>query len=374
MKISFNRITTSGNFIPEIDGLRFLAIFSVVCFHLIIFLTNKFPLILNNGLFVKNIQHFFLHGHIGVPLFFVISGFILAVPFINSYLIKKNSFNIKDFYIRRLTRLEPPYILVLTILLFFGVYNTVDMTFWDRIYSYLSSIFYFHNFIVNDVPFLNGVTWSLEIEIQFYILAPLILMIFKVSSNYKRRLIIVLSIIFFLILNIFIDFKYLNLLMYMQFFLLGILLADLYYTNKLIFKKTKYDFLITMFLLLFIFLYDEADWTNQLFLYNLSSLCIIFIFYYYVLIHHSMKFFTNKIITNIGGMCYSIYLLHYPIINFFGLQLIKLKFFNNIIILSLSLIILVLLISSIFFILIERPCMNKNWIRDLRLYLQSRSN
>jgi peptidoglycan/LPS O-acetylase OafA/YrhL len=373
MKISFNRITTSGNFIPEIDGLRFMAIFSVVCFHLIIFLTNKFPLIFNSNLYVKYIQHLFLHGHIGVPLFFVISGFILAVPFINAYLIKKNTFSIKDFYIRRITRLEPPYILVLTILLFFGVYNTVDMTVWDRIYSYFSSIFYFHNFIVNDVPFLNGVTWSLEIEIQFYVLTPLILMIFKISSNFKRRLIIILSIIFFLLLNIFIEFKYLNLLMYLQFFLVGILLADLYYTNQIIFKKTKYDSLITILFLFFIFLYDEADWSKHLFLYNLCSLCIIFLFYYYVLIHRSMKLFSNKIITNIGGMCYSIYLLHYPIINFFGSQFIKHNIFNNIIILSLSLIILVLLISSIFFILIERPCMNKNWLKNLRIYLQTTS-
>jgi len=42
MKLSFKRITSSGSFIPEIDGLRFIAIASVVLFHLSGFLTAKY--------------------------------------------------------------------------------------------------------------------------------------------------------------------------------------------------------------------------------------------------------------------------------------------------------------------------------------------
>ncbi len=41
MKFNFNRIITKGKYLPEIDGLRFLAIVSVVVYHLSIFIIEK---------------------------------------------------------------------------------------------------------------------------------------------------------------------------------------------------------------------------------------------------------------------------------------------------------------------------------------------
>jgi len=72
----------------------------------------------------------------------------------------------------------------------------------NGIESYLSSIIYSHNFIFpGTLPKLNAVAWSLEIEVQFYILAPLMAYMFSVKSLSIRRLSIFLIAVLFIIIN-----------------------------------------------------------------------------------------------------------------------------------------------------------------------------
>jgi peptidoglycan/LPS O-acetylase OafA/YrhL len=80
MTLSFKRITSSGNFIKEIDGLRFIAILSVILFHI-----SNYLIATHNEIY-PDARFFYLKkilksGSLGVPLFFIISGFILAMPF-----------------------------------------------------------------------------------------------------------------------------------------------------------------------------------------------------------------------------------------------------------------------------------------------------
>ena len=88
----FSRVTSSGRqYIPQLDGLRFVAIAWVVAYHSVEYVlvkTGHLPDAPQVNPLVDTFQldqasplvSFFLVGHVGVDLFFVISGFILAAP------------------------------------------------------------------------------------------------------------------------------------------------------------------------------------------------------------------------------------------------------------------------------------------------------
>lgn len=370
MKLSFKRITSSGSFIPEIDGLRFIAIVSVLFFHLSAFISTKDFHQYVDGVDYSWLKNLLSHGHLGVPLFFVISGFILGMPFAKYHLDKGKKVNIKNYFLRRLTRLEPPYMLVMTILLFGAVYVAGTLSLQEGLYSYLSSIIYCHNIIYPGTqPFLNAPAWSLEVEVQFYILAPLMAYFFTIKSFIKRRVVLFSASLLFLMLNYCISFKAISLFSYIQYFLIGFLLADLYVCKAQLLPKTKIDFLIGFFFFSVIWMYDTSDFStvSHKFIWETIQLLSIFFLYYYVLFHKIFKLLSFRVITNIGGMCYTIYLLHYPIISMFGNRLLSYTFssnsFVNVSVYVILLLSLIMTASSVFFLLVERPCMDKDWYK-----------
>ncbi len=98
------RVTTSGRIIPEIDGLRFLAISSVVLFHIYDSWRVRSGIAYVNHPAVSLLNHFLSLGWMGVDLFFILSGFILGLPFARAYILKEDSAPpISRFYLRRLT-------------------------------------------------------------------------------------------------------------------------------------------------------------------------------------------------------------------------------------------------------------------------------
>ena len=73
------RVTSTGNYIGEIDGLRFLAVVPVVLMHLSE-RVQKYSLGYDDSLY-DSILYYLSRGTVGVFLFFAISGFILGMPF-----------------------------------------------------------------------------------------------------------------------------------------------------------------------------------------------------------------------------------------------------------------------------------------------------
>ena len=224
--LQLQRVTTSGRYIPEIDGLRFVAITAVIMIYSVnpLQVDPRFQQrIVQAG--VPSFIAFLYHLNRGVPLFFAISGYIIAQPFLRQYTSQGTAVSLKSFYLRRVTRLEPPYIVSL---LLYGVVLSI----WraakhrDVWHSVGLSLLYVHNFFPR-LDFVNPPTWSLEVEIQFYLIAPILALIYRVRSARWRRFTLIGSLVVSTLwpANVASEAGFL-LPSYFCFFLVGMLLAD----------------------------------------------------------------------------------------------------------------------------------------------------
>jgi peptidoglycan/LPS O-acetylase OafA/YrhL len=234
------RITSGATWIPEIDGLRFVAIAAVVIYHIGGQTMSKSGVAWTTQAWYLPIMHFFLNGSRGVQLFFVISGFILGRPFARQHLLGEKRVKLGDYYLRRVTRLEPPYILNLLILtLAIALYMHTP---WPALLTHLlASVFYLHGLSYREVSWINGVTWSLEIEIQFYIFVPLLVLLYRIRKTSLRRGVFLAAILFFSVFEKWAfaqnftspreSILYETVIVSLQFFLSGLLLSDIYLTS-----------------------------------------------------------------------------------------------------------------------------------------------
>lgn len=221
---SLGRITSSGRFIPEIDGLRFIAITSVVFFHINGYVSQHTPL--REASYTDRLALICAQGNFGVILFFVISGFILCLPFARHYLVHDSSVKLSKYYLRRLTRIEPPYLIALFVhLLLWLFYNHEQLS--KLLPHLLASIFYVHNLVYKAPSTIISVAWSLEIEIQYYLLAPIFCKVFAISNLKLRRSILIACIVALSVISHRLQ-STLSLLEFFQYFLVGFLLADVY--------------------------------------------------------------------------------------------------------------------------------------------------
>lgn len=313
---------------------------------------------------------FLYHGHIGVQLFFVISGFIIALPFARGYSGNGKPPQLRQYFLRRLTRLEPPYILNLFVY-FLIVPIATGISSKGLVPHLFASMAYLHNIIYGKASAVNFVAWSLEVELQFYVLAPISTLLFKLRSRLVRRGLIVALILFFSIMSYLIDDspRYnLSILSMAQYFLTGFLLVDIYLSdwNESPARSYFYD-MVSIMSWIAICLLPYKDKTGGLFI-----VVPMFLAYYSAFRGIlSSRFFCKPAIYTIGGMCYTLYLYHFFVISVFVRLLDKLGVLHQaplwLLIIAVSLVVIpVILVSSTFmFILVERPCMKKDWYLGL---------
>jgi peptidoglycan/LPS O-acetylase OafA/YrhL len=172
------------NYRADIDGLRGIAILSVVLFHI-------FPQILPSGF-------------VGVDMFFVLSGFLITQVIEQS--ISTNSFSIQAFYQKRIKRILPSVLVVVLGVLIVGIqfmladeHSQLKKHILASLSSlsnlvYLGEIGYFDK-TSETKPLLH--LWSLSIEEQFYIAYPWLLYLLRRHNNYRISLVFILTIISF---------------------------------------------------------------------------------------------------------------------------------------------------------------------------------
>lgn len=375
---SFRRITSSNSFIPEIDGLRFIAIITVVFLHTNTNFKRVYAESIPSDYLNSWIDNLFKTSGIGVDIFFTISGFILGLPFARYYLQGAKKVNLKNYFIRRLTRLEPPYLIALIIL--FVAYVVVFNENWlNLLDNLIASIFYSHYFIYGEWNPINPVTWSLETEVQFYILAPLISLLVFVKNVNLRRFLIPAAIV---LLDVTVPYMTSSLteyhlqksiINYLHSFLVGFAFVDLYlFGLEKIKKSYLFDILgCIAFVVIYSFHPDVVKYERLFF--------DMAVFALFISVFKGKVFnyiFTREFIVVVGGMCYTIYLLHYPVLFVVMKYFSKLHitgFVPNIIANFVVAIVALLAVSAVFFKLIEQPCMDKNWPTKLRDYFKKKT-
>ncbi len=373
---SLARVTSGGKVIREVDGLRFVAIFPVVIQHLSERLERNTIQSFEPGSEFDVTTYLTNRGFIGVYIFFVISGFILGMPFAAYYLKGERKVSIKSYFIRRITRLEPPYIIVMLLvtisLVVMGYYS------WREILPHFgASIFYMHSLIFHSWSYINPPVWTLEIEVQFYILAPfLALLLFSIKQKVVRRIGLVSFILILMVLQQYFkiphQYTILTILAHIHFFLIGFVLVDIYLTEWSggITKKPVYNYISILSFAAAIGLWSWDHFLINRILFSLALFLLVYSVFRSTWVN---RFITFPWITAIGGMCYTIYLIHLPVIELFirfskNIHLTN-YFTINFLIQLIILIPILLTLSIIFFLLIEKPCMHKDWPQRLKKYI-----
>lgn len=265
--------------IPVLDSLRAFAALSVCAFHFVCTTTG----------FISNewILNIFSVGQYGVQTFFVISGFIIPWSMYHAGFKIKNFFS---FFLKRLARLEPPYLVSLTIaiiLLFIRslFYNPAHEDFHINGIQLALHFGYLIPFFEN-YKWLNVVYWTLAVEFQYYLFMAL-LFIPLIRSALFFRIIMYAAILSssFISGREFLPY-------WLPIFLLGIVL----FLKMVSLISLREYFLVTLFTVCFSFYKYSAD----LVLYALIP--VVSVLYY-----KNMKIW---VLDTLGKFSYSLYLIH----------------------------------------------------------------
>lgn len=296
-----------------IDGFRFIAVIGVMLYHLTNPYNVHYP---HNDLVVK----IFSFGYLGVNFFFVISGFVINYTL-------ENTRDISSFFKNRFIRLFPA--MLLCSLLTFITASLVDQSHRfpgaHHAANFLPSLTFIHPALwaaVLDRPiqWINGSYWTLWVEIQFYILAAVVY--FANKQNFLRNFLVVAicTSIFKTLPNIwggnhpgpFLSAwrnmsEIFNITFNIGWFCFGVFFFQLFKGIKFGLRNLNtYGFAV-------IAICQVRDiltfYNNSIaLLLGIPLICIFFLLMIYK--KNLLTVFENRLITHIGKISYSIYLIH----------------------------------------------------------------
>jgi peptidoglycan/LPS O-acetylase OafA/YrhL len=297
---------------PDIDGLRAIAVLSVVLFHI-------FPTLLTGGF-------------VGVDIFFIISGYLISSIIFND--LKRNRFSFLTFYTRRIKRIFPTLLLVLVSVTVAGWLLMLPSEFIALAKSIkYTTIFTTNGHLYNIAGYFDSVSdlkpllhiWSLSIEEQFYIGFPLItFFLYKLRQSYVFWFLVIATAVSF-VLNVGFIHDKPDLVFYMLPFrawelLMGCLLAYSMNSNGTLSQSNKTVLpnvlsLIGLGLILWgcVFLTEKDVFPGWYALLPTIGTCLVIANGSAWLNRHVLS---NRVIVWVGLISYALYLWHWPLISF----------------------------------------------------------
>jgi len=312
-----------------------------------------------------------------VLLFFIISGFILALPFALQHQEGAERVSLRAYFLRRLTRLEPPYLLTLLGLVVLEIAAASHHIAGraggptEILRHGAASALYLHNVIFQAPSTINPPAWSLEIEVQFYVIVPLLAAVFRIRSALIRRSVVIAGTVISIATGLFVGKAHpwvsLSIVGQLQFFLVGFLLADFYLFSGLrtAVRSASWDCVALVAWLLVFVLWQRSSMAMAV-LPFVALIAFVAVFRGRL----TNRLFSNPWITTVGGMCYSIYLVHFEMIAAVGRGMQRVLpvtgvLWQDFLLLGLPVLAVTLLACLAFFRFIERPCMDPNWPKRL---------
>ncbi len=307
--MSESKYTTLNTHIPELDGLRGIAILSVLFYHLFWFTSDNggqwsgLPLV---------IYHAAQMGWIGVNLFFVLSGFLITRILINQ---KNEPHYFSRFYTKRTLRILPLHLITLVFIFFYFPDSTK--------FVLLSLLFLGHASDLFGVTACYPGLWSLSIEEQFYLFWPWVV---RKLSTKKLQLICLSICVIEPVIRAIIYFNHqvtvLNLLSGFDGFAYGAGLSILFckfHANKKILKQFSYLTLGLACLIIIIFakhgIFTRKELVGEMLLpsiiYLLATALMAICLAYSG--HKRLFLFSKGILPSWGKVSYAAYLCHYMV-------------------------------------------------------------
>ena len=223
-----------GQRFQEFDGLRAWAILMVFGVHWL----GPYAAVQYYGgpthMLGLSFLRFLNAGHIGVDLFFVLSGFLIF------YVLTSQPVGLAKFIQKRFQRLLPAHWFVVFLLLVVFHQNFSELS-WNTIFHVLLNLFFLNQFIAG-VPALSFVSWSLSYEFVFYIFLWFCVTAFNKNKTWDRLWAWILVLLFLYSLQIMLPkyfgnpYKYLDMARGAAFFW-GVFLGRLYF-----YEKTLWDY------------------------------------------------------------------------------------------------------------------------------------
>lgn len=294
----------------NLDYLRGILAIYIVIYHLLSW--NHFIDLREETIFMKFAFYF-------VSIFFVISGYALTLSAINYRYNFKNRWNVFYYFQRRFARIYPLFLFVIILAILIGYKNVSSI----KEFLYQATL----TFNIFNRNGLTPASWSIGVEVIFYLFFPLIFIIFDNLFKLNKPLfnIMLFLIIFLLLLSSYYNyyekfsekhyfFIYVhNFYNHLYFFLIGMYFA---FNRQYLFNlKNKKFFKFFLFFLLILFLIWNSHYTNLYwnYLYGInriilssSSLGIFLLF----LLFFNFKGFIKNILKFLGDISYTVYLMH----------------------------------------------------------------
>ena len=335
---------------PEIDGLRTIAVLSVILYHANFQIFGQNP--------IKG-------GFLGVDIFFVISGYLITSILLTGF--REKSLTLLNFYERRIRRILPILLFVMTVSMPFSWMLLLPSDFQSYSYQLLSSIFSVSNFYFWSEdsywaaesilkPFLH--TWSLGVEEQFYLFMPLLVMCFSYKNISRPTFVLLAIALVSLVSSHFMSISDSQSSFYLFPFrswelLIGASIAtyrEQQFSDEVFVEKVPYLPSIGLLIIFLSFYFFSESTLHPSFYTLLPTLGVALVILFSNEKDFSIKLLRNKVMNFIGLISYGLYLWHFPIFSYLS----HANLFEDSLI-KIGAIVLIFVLSIVTYFIIEKP-------------------